>query len=114
MRLPLRFLKIWPVLAIPLLCLAADDSRPACSSENHGRMWPEAANHDPKLLARLVRCGDLLICVRGPWHYRWEAPTVRVDQLASHAKSKASKPSVCEVPTAAQASGPDQAAGSEN
>jgi hypothetical protein len=114
MRLLLRFLKICPVLALPWLCLAADDSRPACNSENDGRMWPEAANHDPQLLARLVRCGDLLICVRGTWHYRWEAPTVRVDQLARHAKSKASKPAVCEVPSVVQASGPDQAAANEN
>jgi hypothetical protein len=113
MRRLLPFLKIWPVLALSWLCLAADDSRPACTSENHGRLWPDAANHDPKLLARLVRCGDLLICVRGTWHYRWEAPTVRVDQLKRQAKSKASKPPVCEVPSVVQASGP-QTAASEN
>ncbi len=111
------FLKIWPVLAFPWLCLAADDSRPACNSENHGRMWPEAANHDPQLL---VRCGDLLICVRGTWHYRWEAPTVRVDQLARQLgkvtgpKSKVPKPSVCEIPSVVRAAGPDQAAANEN
>ena len=59
-------------------------------------MWPEAANHDPKLLAQLVRCGELFICVRGDWHYHWETPTVRIDQLGRHAKSIASKPPVCE------------------
>jgi hypothetical protein len=91
----LRFLKAWLMLA-PLLCLAADDSRPACSSQNQGRMWPEAANHDSKLLSHLVRCGELFICVRGSWHYHWEAPSVRIDQLGRRAKSKPSKPSVCE------------------
>src|SRR5271169_5697313 len=92
----LRFLQAWALLAIPLLCLAADDSRPACGSHNQGRMWPEAANHDPTLLAHLVRCGELFICVRGDWHYHWEAPTVRIDQLGKRAKLIASKPSVCE------------------
>jgi hypothetical protein len=92
-----RSLKAWLVLAVPLLCPAADDSRPACTSENKGRMWPEAANHDPKIISRLVRCGELFICVRGPWHYRWESPSVRIDQLEREAKSKISKPSVCDV-----------------
>jgi hypothetical protein len=93
----LRFLKAWPILAVPFLCLAADDSRPACGSQNQGHMWPEAANHDSKLLSRLVRCGELLICVRGNWRYHWEAPSIRIDQLDRHAKSKASTPSVCEA-----------------
>jgi hypothetical protein len=57
------------MLAVSLLCLAADHSRPACTSQIQGRMWPDAANHDPKLISRLVRCGELLICVRGSWHY---------------------------------------------
>ena len=30
----------WVLLAAPSLCLAAEDSRPACSSQNQGRMWP--------------------------------------------------------------------------
>ena len=79
------------------VCLGADDTRPACNSENQGQMWPEAANHDHKLMSRLVRCGELFICVRGVWHYHWEAPSVRVDQLQHHAKSSGSHPSVCEV-----------------
>jgi hypothetical protein len=47
-----------------------------------------------------VRCGELFICVRGTWHYHWEAPSVRVDQLARHAKSKSASPSVCEAQSA--------------
>ena len=53
------------MLAVPLLCMAVDDFRPVCNSQNQGQMWPEAANHDPKLMASLIRCGELLICVRG-------------------------------------------------
>jgi hypothetical protein len=105
--MPLRLLKAWLILAAPLLCLAADDSRPACSSQNQGQMWPEAANHDPKLISRLIRCGELLICVRGTWRYHWEAPSVRLDQLANRAKSKASKPAVCEVQSAVDAPAAD-------
>jgi hypothetical protein len=98
--MPLRLLKAWLILAVPLMCLAADDSPPACTSQNQGRMWPDAANHDPKLISRLTRCGELLICVRGAWHYHWEAPSIRVDQLVRHAKAKTSKPTGCEIQSA--------------
>jgi hypothetical protein len=100
-RLVTFFIGAWTILALPLLGLDADDSRPACSPQNQGRMWPEAANHDSKLLSRLVRCGELLICVRGSWRYHWETPSVRLDQLGRGAKSKTSKPSVCGVQAAA-------------
>jgi hypothetical protein len=80
-----------------LPCLAADDARPACSSQNQGRMWPEAANHDPKLVSQFLRCGELLICVRGKWRYHWEAPSVRLDQLNRNAKTKPPKPPSCEA-----------------
>jgi hypothetical protein len=104
----LRFFKAWAILAVPLLALAADDSRPACTSQNQGRMWPEAANHDPKLISRLVRCGELFICVHGSWHYHWEAPSIRVDQLGRHAKSQASKPPVCDAQAVVETTPPDQ------
>ena len=58
-------------------------------------MWPEIANHNPKLISRLLRCGQLFICVRGTWHYHWESPSVRVDQLKRGRKSKASQPAYC-------------------
>jgi hypothetical protein len=102
------------MLAVPWLCLAADDSRPACTSQIQGRLWPEAANHDPKLISHLVRCGELLICVRGNWHYHWEAPSVRVDQLVRGGKAKASKPTVCEVQSSADAPGSDRLPSSGN
>lgn len=93
-----RCLLSWLILAFPCLCLAIDDSRPACGSQNQGQMWPEAANHDPKVFASLMRCGELLLCVRGVWHYHWEAPNIRLDQLG-RGKSKTSKPPACEAPS---------------
>jgi len=97
--MPLRLLKACLILAglVPLLCLAADDSRPACTSQIQGRLWPDAANHDPKLIPRLVRCGELLLCVRGNWRYHWEALSVRVDQLGHRGKSKSPPPPACET-----------------
>jgi len=95
-----RLLLAWLAIVLPFAGLAADDSRPPCGSQNHGQMWPEAANHDSKLRARLIRCGELYICVRGVWHYHWESPSVRLDQLARDGKSPAPKPAVCEVQAA--------------
>jgi hypothetical protein len=109
-----RFGKACLLLVVPLACLAADDSPPACGSRNQGQMWPEAANHNPKLISRLVRCGELLICVRGTWHYHWESPTVRLDQLDSHAKSKASKPAGCEVESMVDGARADPSRSKEN
>ncbi len=78
-----------------LLCLASQDQKPACNAGNVGRLWPEAANHDPKLLKKMARCGELELCTHGFWRYRWESLTVRLDQLrgASHLP----KPAGCEV-----------------
>ncbi len=104
--MPLRFLKACLILAAPLLCQPADDSRPACTSQIQGHMWPEAANHDPKLISHLLRCGELLICVRGTWHYHWEAPSVRLDQLGRGAKSSGSRPAVCDVQAVTEATPP--------
>lgn len=97
-----RFLWAWLAVAMPFVCLAADDARPACSSQNQGSMWPAAANHDPKLMKRLIQCGQLLICVRGAWRYHWESPSVRVDQLLHHGKSKSSAPAVCQAEALAE------------
>lgn len=90
-----RLLKAWLAVATPLVCLAADDPRPACSSQTQGQMWPAAANHDPKLMKRLIQCGELFICVHGAWRYHWESPSVRLDQLLHHGKSKSAEPAVC-------------------
>ena len=67
---------------------ADSDVRPVCKRETQGRMWPDAANHDRKLISSLLRCGELSICVRGTWRYHWEAASVTVAQLSKHSKSK--------------------------
>lgn len=81
--------------ASTLLCLAEDSPRPTCNSENTGKMWPDAANHDRKALVRLARCGELQMCVRSGKKFRWELLTVRIDQLRGG--SKLDQPSGCET-----------------
>ena len=122
-----RLVTVALILLLPFICPAAedaqhqaadnaqhqedaqrqDDARPACGSHNQGQLWPEAANHDAKLMARLIRCGELFLCVRGTWHYHWESPSVRLDQLGRGAKFKASKPSTCAIESVVTASLPD-------
>lgn len=80
--------------AATALCLAAEDPKPACNAETQGEMWPQAANHDPKLFKKLARCGQLEICTRRHRHYLWESPTVRFDQLRGSVASGA--PADCE------------------
>ena len=93
-----RVLKTWPLLAaVSTLCLADDISKPACNAQNYGRMWPDAANHDPKMLTKLSQCGELQICTRPGFRYRWESLTVRVDQLR-RGKKKPATPAGCEAP----------------
>src|SRR5205809_7399114 len=84
------------VFASAVLGSAADPSRPACNAQTFGKMWPDSANHSKAQLSKLARCGELAICTRGVWRYRWESLTVRLDQLRGG--SKLPKPAACEVP----------------
>ncbi|MBZ5609745.1 MAG: hypothetical protein LAP38_15905 [Acidobacteriia bacterium] len=86
------------LVAFGLGCVAADDPKPACNQQNAGQMWPEAANHDAAARSKLARCGELQICTRTVWRYRWESVTVRLDQLPGGSKFR--KPAECEVSAA--------------
>lgn len=88
---------VLPLLSGPAFLQAQDDPRPVCNSKTQGRLWPEAANTDRRLISHLVRCGELQICVRGTWHYRWESASVRLDQLGRPGKSKPQTPAGCEI-----------------
>lgn len=76
------------------LCFAEDPPRPPCNKSMAGKMWPDAANRDHKALIKLAHCGELQMCSRDIWHYRWESLTVRLDQLRG---SHFAKPAGCEV-----------------
>lgn len=74
---------------------AADDLKPACNSHTVGKLWPDAANEDAKLRKKMARCGELELCTRGQWRYRWEALTVRLDQLRGG--ESIAKPVGCDI-----------------
>lgn len=78
MLLPL--LIVFVVMAWP--GLGEESAKPACNTGNQGRLWPEAANVDRQAARRAERCGELQVCTRGVWRYRWEPLTVHVQQLA--------------------------------
>ena len=65
-------------------------SKPACNAQTLGRMWPDAANDDPRLVVKLTRAGELEICTRGPWRYSWKSPTVSIEKLRDRSARKRS------------------------
>jgi hypothetical protein len=84
------------VAAASITGLAADSPKPACNTQNYGRLWPEAANDNPRLVTKLTQCGELQICNRSGWHYRWASLAVRVDQL-KRGKKKPPRTAACEA-----------------
>jgi hypothetical protein len=83
------------VVSASVLSFAADDMKPVCDASTDGLLWPEAANHDFKLRKKFSRCGELEVCARGRWHFRWQSVTVRLDQLRGG--SQFPKPAGCEI-----------------
>lgn len=64
-----------------VLALAEGPVRPACNADMLSKMWPLAANGNKQLTNRLFNCGELQVCTRGKWRYRWVSLSVRLDQL---------------------------------
>jgi hypothetical protein len=60
-------------------------------------MRPDAANDNPRMVMKLSRCGELEVCTRGAWRYRWKSPTVTIEQLREGAKWR--RPAGCEAST---------------
>jgi len=86
---------VFLVAAFAGLSAAEEPSRPACNKKNAGQLWPDAANTDHAVRSRAARCGELQMCSRDAWHYRWQPLTVRIDQLRGG--SGLAKPAACEV-----------------
>jgi len=61
---------------------------PSCSAKLRGTFWPEEANHDRNLLMKFARNGELRMCTRGTWRYRWESPTVHISQIGKRESTK--------------------------
>lgn len=73
--------------SLSLLTLAAEQpARPVCNAVTMGTLWPAQANGNAKLTNKLFNCGELKVCTRGRWKYRWSPLSVRVDQLTGSSK----------------------------
>jgi hypothetical protein len=66
--------------------VAGQPERLACNSETIGQLWPSQANGNNRLTRKLFNCGELQVCTRGRWKYRWSPLSVRVDQLSGGSK----------------------------
>ena len=74
------------------LAQAPVEVRPACDADTVGLMWPNEANLSAAALHRLARNGELWICSKAPWRYKWERPSISVSQLKKEREEKAKRP----------------------
>jgi hypothetical protein len=81
-------IRVWMIVAASSLPTPAPAAKPSCNAQTLGRMWPDAANGNPRLMVKLSRGGDLEICTHGDWRYGWKSPTVSLTQLRDAALSK--------------------------
>ena len=76
------------------IALAADaPARPACTSGNAGRFWPDEANDNPKFAAALMPYGLPEVCTLRDGKYEWRSLTVSVMQLRKDSKHRKQAPS---------------------
>lgn len=64
------------------------DKRPSCNADQLGRFWPASANDSRQSVYELSKTGELELCTRGIFRYRWEALTVSYKDLLGAAKQK--------------------------
>jgi hypothetical protein len=69
------------------------EERPVCDADTVGLMWPNEANLNPQALHKYARSGELWLCSKQPWRYRWERPSVSVSQLKKEREEKTKRAS---------------------
>lgn len=82
---------VYPVVCgiLSLAIVFADGpERPACNAATLGKLFPTQANGNHQLTNKLFNCGELQVCTRGRWKYRWSPLSVRIDQLARDGRSQ--------------------------
>jgi hypothetical protein len=70
------------------MSFAESPDRPACNAVTLGKLFPTQANGNHQLTNKLFNCGELQVCTRGRWRYRWSPLSVRIDQLTKGATSQ--------------------------
>jgi len=80
------------IASILLLAMAAfGQEKPVCGENNRGQFWPSEANSDRVVLKQALNCGELRICSKGLWKYRWETVGATYWQLAKQPAPAACK-----------------------
>jgi hypothetical protein len=64
------------------------EERPVCDADTVGLMWPNEANLNPQALQKLAKSGELWLCTKHPWRYKWEKPAVHFAQLKKEREEK--------------------------
>ncbi|HVX66522.1 MAG TPA: hypothetical protein VHA11_07965 [Bryobacteraceae bacterium] len=87
-------LTVGVLLALSLLSgsVAEKPPRSTCNRETQGRYWPEEANTDRKLAARLMRTGELQMCSRGFFRYNWEPLTINYHSVLAKKQAAGAAP----------------------
>jgi hypothetical protein len=64
------------------ICLAQETAKPVCNAKTQGQFWPTEANSSPEAARRYTQSGELEMCARGVWKYKWEHLSINVHALA--------------------------------
>jgi hypothetical protein len=75
------------ILLLSLMSAAPEAPRPPCNAATRGLLWPSQANFDSTEAVRLFRDGELTMCIRGDWKFRWESLSVNVHHLGKRKRA---------------------------
>ncbi len=71
----------WLLAVVCCASLAAQEP-PRCGQSLRGTFWPEEANGSREARQHAPNCGELKICTRGLWRFRWEPVGIPYWRLA--------------------------------
>jgi|ERR1700679_716339 hypothetical protein len=67
------------------VCLAQDTiatKKPACNAKTRGDYWPAEANSSPQAVRRFTQSGELEMCSRDFWKYKWVHLSINAHNFA--------------------------------
>jgi hypothetical protein len=80
------------------LAFAAEEP-PRCGQSLRGTLWPVEANSKQEARRQALKCGELRMCTRGLWRFRWEAVGVPYWRLAGEKAPESCAAAVAQVDT---------------
>jgi hypothetical protein len=64
------------------ICFAQEAPKPICNAKTQGQFWPAEANSNPQAVRRYTQSGELELCARGLWKYKWEHLSINARDFA--------------------------------